>query len=72
MFGKSVEILIRTAMANHVYRFENKIRKQSEGGPIGLGLTGEVADWVMIDWEKKFLEALKQVNINPKVYFRFN
>ena len=44
MFGKALEILIKTEMKNHVYKFHNKIRIQKHGGPIGLALTGEVAD----------------------------
>ena len=58
-------------MKNHVYRFENKIRLQSKGGPIGLALTGEVAECYMINWDKKFLKKAKNVGINLNVYSRF-
>lgn len=59
MISKSLEILIISCMKNHVYKFENKIRKQSEGGHIGLGLTGEVADCFMIQWEKECIHKCK-------------
>ena len=71
MIGKSVELLIISCMKNHVYKFGNKIRKQSEGGPIGLGLTGEIADCYMIKWDKKFLQKCKDLGINLTLYSRF-
>ena len=53
LVGKSIELMIVTCMKNHVYRFDNKIRLQLKGGPIGLALTGEVAECYMINWDKK-------------------
>ena len=71
MFGKALEIMIILCMDNHVYQFENKIRIQKEGGPIGLKLTGEVADCLMIDWDKKLLVELKKYKMVPEIYTRF-
>ena len=71
MVGKAVEILIISCMKNHVYKFNNKIRIQSEGGPIGLGLTGEIGDCFMIKWDKKFLQKCKSIGINITMYSRF-
>ena len=71
MFGKVVEVLIVAGMKNHIYRFGNKIRIQKSGGPIGLGLTGEVADCNMIDWDKKYLKKLSSLGISPPLYARF-
>ena len=71
MVGKMLEIMIIAGMENHVYEFKNVIRKQSDGGPIGLTLTGEVADCYMVDWDKKFLDKLKSVGINLIIYLRF-
>ena len=71
MFGKALEIMIVLCMDNHVYQFENQIRIQKEGGPIGLKLTGEIADCLMIDWDKKLLAELKKYKIIPEIYTRF-
>ena len=71
MFGKALEILIIAALKNHVYQFGNQIRVQSEGGPIGLKLTGEVADCIMVDWDKKLRSELNKVGIKPIVYTRY-
>ena len=58
-------------MENHVYRFENTIRKQKSGGPIGLSLTGDIADCYLIGWDKEFIEKLKSLGIDLILYERF-
>lgn len=70
MFGKAIELLIKTGMENHVYRFQNKIRMQSSGGPIGLALTGEVADCYMLRWDERFKDKLKMLGIKLLLYSR--
>ena len=71
MFGKALEIMLRKCMDNHLYLFENKVRLQTKGGPIGLKLTGEIADCVMIHWDKILLKKLKSLEMEPKIYTRF-
>ena len=71
MLSKTVEIMIIAGMENHVYRFGNEIKKQMAGGPIGLSLTGEVADCYLIGWDKKFLKRLEELGINIIIYERF-
>ena len=63
--------MIITCIDNHVYQFGNKARIQKQGGPIGLKLTGEIVDCLMIDWDKKLLEELKKYRMIPEVYTRF-
>ena len=63
--------MIIVGMENHVYKFGNDLKKQIEGGPIGLALTGEVADCYLIGWDKKFLKKLESFGINILVYERF-
>ena len=71
MFGKALEIMIITCMDNHLYQFENKVRVQNKGGPIGLKFTGEIADCLMIDWHKKLLAELNKYRLIPEIYTRF-
>ena len=71
MIGKIIEMMILAGMENHVYRFGHVIRKQTEGGPIGLALTGELAECYMIAWEKKFIKKLETLGINLLLYERF-
>ena len=70
MFGNAIELMVRIGMENHIYRFNNKIRIQKCGGPIGLALTGEVADCYMLNWDQKFLDKLQVLGLNPLVYSR--
>ena len=58
-------------MTNHIYQFENKFRIQKQGGPIGLKLTGEIADCIMIHWDKELLSKLKHFKMIPEIYTRF-
>ena len=58
-------------MKNHVYRFDNQLRVQANGGPIGLALTGEVAECYMMNWDKKFLRKTKDIGIEIDLYSRF-
>ena len=51
--------------------FTNKVRIQKQGGPIGLKLTGEIADCIMIDWDKNLIRELKKLRLIPEVYSRF-
>ena len=62
--------MIKAGMGNHVYQFNNEVRIQKSGGPIGLALTGEVADCSMLNWDRKYLEKLSQLGIKPLVYSR--
>ena len=71
MFGKALEILLTMCMDNHCYQFNNKIRVQNKGGPIGLKLTGEIFDCVMIYWDKNLLAELAKLGLVPEIYTRF-
>ena len=63
--------MLNMCMKNHVYQFNNEFRLQSQGGPIGLKLTGEIADCIMIKWDKKLLADMKNLNIDPEIYVRY-
>ena len=71
MLGKSIEIMIIATLENHIYKFGDEIRRQKEGGPIGLSITGEIADCYMLNWDKEFLKKMKSLNMNPALYERF-
>ena len=55
---------IQATMKNHVYMLDDKVYHQSEGGPIGLQLTGAVARTFMLWWDKTFMEKLKEATKN--------
>ena len=70
MLAKSAEIMIIASLESHVYKFGNELRRQTKGGPIGLALTGEIADCFMLRWDIKFLEKLKSLGIEPAIWLK--
>ena len=66
-----MEILILVVMENHVYKFGDIIRKQKDGGPIGLALTGEIADCYLVNWDKKLKRKLEAAGIDLMMYERY-
>ena len=58
-------------MTNHIYCFDDKIKKQAEGGPIGLELTGEVAIIFMTWWDKQFQMKLRNNGLTVYAYKRY-
>ena len=42
MLTEAMKIVLETLMKNHVYEFKEELRKQKEGGAIGIDLTGEL------------------------------
>ena len=63
--------MLITCMNSHVYQFGNQFRIQKKGGPIGLKLTGEIADCLMVNWDKKLIAKLKEFKMKPDLYTRF-
>ena len=58
-------------MKNHVYTFNNEIKKQIKGGPIGLKLAGVLAQIFMIWWDQEFARKLKDVGIEQRMNQRY-
>ena len=51
--------------------FNNEVRKQEEGGAIGLNLTGTLAQVFMIWWDREVRRRLASVGINVRLYLRY-
>ena len=58
-------------MKNHIYEFDGEIRHQSEEGPIGLELTGNVAQVFMIWWDKSLMPRLGELQVQTRLYKRY-
>ena len=56
MIGLVLEEAVKTAMQNHVYKFNGIGRRQAEGEAIGNKLTGAMAKGFMSKWTKEFRE----------------
>ena len=48
MFTEAMKVVLSFIMENHLYTFDGQIKLQSKGGPIGLQLTGVLAQLFMV------------------------
>ena len=68
MVVQGLWIALRKVMHNHVYVFDGVIRKQARGGPIGLELTGNIAEVFMMWWFKEMKKRLEAIGLTPLMY----
>ena len=71
LITESLKVAMNYIMKNHVYLFGNEIKKQSQGGPIGLQLTGTLAQVFMVWWDKQFDEKMTKLNIEVPLRKRY-
>lgn len=71
IIAKAMEIFIEAIMTNHVYQFEGELFHQTDGGPIGLLITGTLARVVMLMWDQMYLKKLEYLKIQPRMYVRY-
>ena len=62
MVSLALETAVLAVMNGHLYSYDNKVRKQRKGGPIGLLLTGVLAKLVMLIWAREFIKVLATVS----------
>ena len=58
-------------MSNHFYKIGDEIKKQTDGGAIGVDLTNEVACLYMLRWDRKFRRKLRRLGIEVILYRRY-
>ena len=71
MLVEAVRIVLKTLLETHTYDFAGEIRKQKEGGAIGMELTGVVAQIFMTWWDKEFKRKLEEVSMQLKLHQRY-
>ena len=71
MVVEAINISIKTTMKNHVFQFNQKYYKQQNGGAIGVGVAGEVANLFMVYWERQLLERMVGSGMLQKLYSRY-
>ena len=69
--GCLVKNTILLGMKNHLYSFNNQIRRQRKGGAIGNTLTEKLAKLLMKRFDRKFKKLLKSLDIETELYKRF-
>ena len=71
MFSIALMIVIKQIMNNHIYHFGDKMKKQIQGGPIGLELTGDLAQIYMMWYDNQLKTKAKEENIDILLYQRY-
>lgn len=71
MIGLMVEIAVKKVMTCHFYKFAGVIRRQKDGGSIGLRQTGDVASLVMVEWDEEARKRIKDAEIKELMYGRY-
>jgi hypothetical protein len=71
MFIEAMKVVLIFIMKNHVYNFNGDIKKQMKGGPIGLELTGVLAQIFMIWWDRRLVKDISESGLNIHMYKRY-
>ena len=71
MIAEALRIVLLTILRSHTYEFAGQIKRQQHGGPIGMELTGVVAQIFMVWWDRQFKERLRQVNQQLNLHERY-
>ena len=67
----ALKVAIKFIMGNHIYNINGILKRQTKGGPIGLELTGDIAQIYMSWWDKQFRIRLAESNIIIILYKRY-
>ena len=71
MFRGALKVALKVVMKNHTYEFDRVIRRQRDGGPIGMDLTGTIAKIFMKWWDGQLKLKMEAVGIVNKLYERY-
>ena len=71
MFTEAIRIGLEIVMKNHVYEFDGRILHQQNGGPIGLELTGNIAQVFMLWWDRTLISRLSDLGIVARLCKRY-
>ena len=64
-------VAMKTVLKNHIFRFKDEIRKQTNGGAIGVKAAGDIASLFMCWWDKEFIRKVNEVLRDLNLYLRY-
>ena len=68
---EAVRVVLHVLLETHTYDFAGEIRKQKEGGAIGMELTGVVAQIFMVWWDRQLNNKLQEVDVHLSLHERY-
>ena len=71
MLVEAVRVVLHELLETHTYDFAGEIRRQEEGGAIGMEITGVVAQIFMVWWDRQLVRKLNEVNIQLNLHERY-
>ena len=71
MIAEALRIVLLMVLRSHTYEFAGQLKRQRQGGPIGMELTGVVAQVFMVWWDRQFKERLRNLNRQLKLHERY-
>ena len=71
MISEALGIAMKTILKNHIFRFNDEIRKQATGGAIGVKAAGDIASLFMCWWDKEFLRRVNELLKELNLYLRY-
>ena len=71
MITESLKIVLKTLLRTHTYKFASEIRRQKEGGAIGMELTGVIAQIFMVWWDKELQNRLQKIDFQLRLHERY-
>ena len=60
---EALKIVLLTILKTHTYEFAGELKLQKKGGPIGMELTGVVAQVFMVWWDRQLKQKLEEINV---------
>ena len=71
LLAQVIRVASLAILQHHTYQFNEEVRLQSDGGPIGLELAVAMARVVMLWWDQKFLHLSIMNCISIYLYLRY-
>ena len=71
LMTEAIRILLHVIMETHTYVFDGTTRRQTKGGPIGMEITGVIAQIFMVWWDRKVKEICRNKRIDIILYERY-
>ena len=68
---EAVCVVLTQLLETNTYDFAGEIRRQKEGGAIGMEITGVVAQIFMVWWDRQLRQKLDEVNIQLNLHERY-
>ena len=71
ILSQVLKIAILTILSKHTYQWNQEVKLQSDGAPIGLEIAGSLARVVMLWWDKQFIRKTEENGVTLHLYKRY-